>query len=138
MSSTVATLLVAFVAVIHVVIAVVEMLFWTREPVHQRLNFTAVEAQKVAPIVANAGLYNSFLAAGLIWALVSYTPGVQRDHLLSAVRHRRRPVWRGDAEADDARPANDPRRGGARGGPDGPIGAGAGPGEAGAGAGAGG
>ena len=75
MSSTVATLLVAFVAVIHVVIAVVEMLFWTREPVHQRLNYTAVEARKVAPIVANAGLYNSFLAAGLIWALVSHTPG---------------------------------------------------------------
>jgi putative membrane protein len=34
--------------------------------------------RKVAPIVANAGLYNSFLAAGLIWALFSGSgrPGI--------------------------------------------------------------
>jgi putative membrane protein len=75
MSTTVAILLVALVAAIHVAIAVVEMLFWNRAKVHERMNFTAAEAKKVAPIVANAGLYNSFLAAGLIWALVSYTPG---------------------------------------------------------------
>jgi putative membrane protein len=29
------------------------------------------EALKVAPIVANAGLYNGFITAGLIWGLVS-------------------------------------------------------------------
>lgn len=75
MSTRVATLLVALVAVIHVAIAVAEMLFWNEPVVHERLDYTLVEARKVAPIVANAGLYNSFLAAGLIWALVSYTPG---------------------------------------------------------------
>jgi putative membrane protein len=70
----VAAFLVGIVAAIHVAIAVVEMLFWTRGPVHQRLDFTLPEAEKVAPIVANAGLYNSFLAAGLIWAL-AWAPG---------------------------------------------------------------
>ena len=29
----------------------------------------------MAPIVANAGLYNSFLAAGLIWSVVSGSGG---------------------------------------------------------------
>jgi putative membrane protein len=71
----VAAFFVGIVAAIHVVIAVVEMLFWTRPRVHRRLDFTLADAQKVAPIVANAGLYNSFLAAGLIWALAS-APGV--------------------------------------------------------------
>jgi putative membrane protein len=75
MSTRVATLLVALVAVIHVGIAVAEMLFWNASIVHGRLDYTIEEARRVAPIVANAGLYNSFLAAGLIWALVSYTPG---------------------------------------------------------------
>jgi putative membrane protein len=70
----VAAVCVGIVALIHVAIAVVEMLFWTRRRVHERLDFTQAEAEKVAPIVANAGLYNSFLAAGLIWAL-AWAPG---------------------------------------------------------------
>jgi putative membrane protein len=36
-----------------------------------RLAYSADEARKVAPIVANAGLYNGFLAAGLLWGLLS-------------------------------------------------------------------
>jgi putative membrane protein len=47
------------------------MFLWSVPGVHDRLHFTDAEATKVAPIVANAGLYNSFLAAGLIWALLS-------------------------------------------------------------------
>ena len=66
-----ATAAAILVAVIHIVIAVVEMCFWQVPKVHSRLGYDAVEAKKVAPIVANAGLYNSFLAAGLIWGLSS-------------------------------------------------------------------
>jgi putative membrane protein len=75
MSTTVATWLVALVAVIHVVIAVAEMVFWNQPIVHKRIDYTLEKAKMVAPIVRNAGLYNGFLAAGLIWALVSHTPG---------------------------------------------------------------
>jgi putative membrane protein len=67
----IANLLVALVALIQVTIAIVEMCFWNKPRVHSRLNFTDEEAKKVAPIVANAGLYNSFLAAGLIWGLLA-------------------------------------------------------------------
>ncbi|MGF1934015.1 MAG: DUF1304 domain-containing protein [Nostoc sp. ChiQUE02] len=63
----VATIAIAFVAFIHIVISVVEMFLWKNPVVHQRLGFTADIASQVAPIVKNAGLYNGFIAAGLIW-----------------------------------------------------------------------
>jgi putative membrane protein len=66
-----ANLLVAIVALVHILLLVVEMFFWKQPVIHERLCFTLEEAIKVAPIVANAGLYNGFLAAGLIWGLVS-------------------------------------------------------------------
>jgi putative membrane protein len=75
MYSTIATGLVWLVAAIQLTIAIVEICFWKVPAVHSRLDFNAVEAEKVAPIVANAGLYNSFLAAGLIWGLMSTAGG---------------------------------------------------------------
>lgn len=63
----VATIGVTFVAVIHIAISVVEIFFWKTPLIHQRLDFTTELADKVYPIVQNAGLYNGFIAAGLIW-----------------------------------------------------------------------
>jgi putative membrane protein len=67
----IANLFVVIVALVHILLFVVEIFFWKEPVIHQRLGFTLDEAIKVAPIVANAGLYNGFLAAGLIWGLVS-------------------------------------------------------------------
>ena len=67
----IANLCVVFVALVHIILLVVEMFFWKKPLMNDRLGFTLEEAIKVAPIVANAGLYNGFLAAGLIWGLVS-------------------------------------------------------------------
>lgn len=63
----VATTAVAFVAFVHIVILVVEMFLWKNPLVYERLGFTIDVANQVAPIVKNAGLYNGFIAAGLIW-----------------------------------------------------------------------
>ena len=71
MSSTLAPVLVGLVALIQATIAVVEMFFWRVPKVHSRLDYSDVDANRVAAIVQNAGLYNSFLAAGLVWAVVS-------------------------------------------------------------------
>jgi putative membrane protein len=62
-----ATVGLIFVAVIHIAISVAEIFFWTTPLIYQRLDFTAELADKVYPIVQNAGLYNSFIATGLIW-----------------------------------------------------------------------
>lgn len=69
-----ANVAVGFVALLHLVISVAEMFLWKRPAVYGRLdrfNFSQDEADKVAPIVANAGLYNAFIASGLIWSLCS-------------------------------------------------------------------
>lgn len=69
--SQLANLFVAIASLIHIILCVVEIFFWKEPVIHQRLGFTLEEAIKVAPIVANAGLYNGFIAAGLIWGLIS-------------------------------------------------------------------
>jgi putative membrane protein len=54
---------------------IAEMFFWKQPFIHERLDFTLADAIKVAPIVANAGLYNGFIGSGLIWGLASGTSG---------------------------------------------------------------
>lgn len=66
----IANIFVAFVALVHITLCVAEIFFWKEPVIHQRLGYSLEEALKVAPIVANAGLYNAFLAAGLIWSLI--------------------------------------------------------------------
>jgi putative membrane protein len=70
-----ANLFVAIVALVEIILCIAEIFFWKEPIIHQRLGFTLDEAIKVAPIVANAGLYNGFLAAGLIWGLISGKTG---------------------------------------------------------------
>ena len=66
-----ADLFVGLTALIHVVITGVEMFLWTSPKVYERVGFGFDQAlaRRVAPIVKNVGLYNGFLAAGLIWGL---------------------------------------------------------------------
>jgi putative membrane protein len=71
----IANLFVVIVALVHILLFVVEIFFWKEPFIHGRLGFTLEEALKVAPIVANAGLYNGFIAAGLIWGLISGKTG---------------------------------------------------------------
>jgi putative membrane protein len=73
MLPAVAQVLVGLVALIHIVISISEIFLWKKPVVHERIGFNQTEADKVAPIVANAGLYNGFLAAGLIWSLLMST-----------------------------------------------------------------
>ena len=65
------SLAIAFVAVLHLLFMVLEMFFWTR-PLGRRIFGLSQElAGKTAALAANQGLYNGFLAAGLIWGLLS-------------------------------------------------------------------
>ncbi|MEO1087528.1 MAG: DUF1304 domain-containing protein [Acidobacteriota bacterium] len=64
------TALVAFVALSHVGILVLEMFFWDH-PVGRRIfNMTPEVSSASATLAMNQGLYNGFLAAGLIWGLI--------------------------------------------------------------------
>ena len=68
----VAAILIAAVAVIHGYFLVLEMFLWTTEFGRRTLRLTAEFTQTTKGIAANQGLYNGFLAAGLVWALAAY------------------------------------------------------------------
>lgn len=67
----VTTIFVAFVALSHVGIMILEMFFWDH-PVGRKIFAMTPEVSSLsATLAANQGLYNGFLAAGLIWGLIS-------------------------------------------------------------------
>ena len=65
----IANALVALVALIHVYIVVVEMFLWDKPYGRKVFGNTAEFATASKVLAANQGLYNGFLAAGLIWGL---------------------------------------------------------------------
>ena len=74
--NTIATVLTAFVAALHSYFLVLEMFFWDR-PIGRRIFGSTPEfATASKTLAANQGLYNGFLAAGLIWGLALGTQGV--------------------------------------------------------------
>jgi putative membrane protein len=67
-----ATAAIALVAALHLYFLVLEMFLW-RTPFGRRTFGTTVEAaESSAVLAANQGLYNGFLAAGLVWGLAAY------------------------------------------------------------------
>jgi putative membrane protein len=67
-----AAVMVTIVAAVHVYFLILEMFLW-RTPIGLRtFRMTKDVADSSAVLAANQGLYNGFLAAGLLWALVAY------------------------------------------------------------------
>ena len=65
----IAKLLVGLVAAIHVYILVVEMFLWDKPYGRRVFGQSAEFATASKVLAANQGLYNGFLAAGLVWGL---------------------------------------------------------------------
>lgn len=66
----VANVAVAAIALLHVYILVLEMFLWTAPQGRRAFGTDAEFAAKSAALAANQGLYNGFLAAGLVWGLI--------------------------------------------------------------------
>lgn len=60
---------VILVAALHLYFMVLEMFFWTKPLGRRAFGLTAEFAQASKTLAANQGLYNGFLAAGMIWGL---------------------------------------------------------------------
>ena len=69
--SVIAAVLVALVAVLHAWFLVLEMFLWTRPAGLKTFRNTPEKAETTRVLAANQGLYNGFLAAGLLWGLVT-------------------------------------------------------------------
>lgn len=64
-----ADIAVGLVALLHLSFLVLEMFFWNKPLGRRVFGLTPEFAQASAALAANQGLYNGFLAAGLVWGL---------------------------------------------------------------------
>jgi len=66
---TVANVVVGLVAALHLYFLILEMFLWNKPYGRKTFGLTPEFAASTASLAANQGLYNGFLAAGLIWGL---------------------------------------------------------------------
>jgi putative membrane protein len=64
-----ATVAVLFVALQHVAFLILEMFLWTTPTGRRIFGLSPDLAEASAKLAANQGLYNGFLAAGLVWSV---------------------------------------------------------------------
>ncbi|WP_405589477.1 DUF1304 domain-containing protein [Streptomyces sp. NBC_01190] len=69
-----ANVLVAAVAAFHLYVLILEMFLWQGPRGRALHGLDPAGARATAPLAANQGLYNGFLAAGLVWGLVAADP----------------------------------------------------------------
>jgi putative membrane protein len=59
---------IGLVILLHIAFLVMEMFLWTTPAIMTNFHLTPEQAMLTAPLAANQGLYNGFLAIGLLWA----------------------------------------------------------------------
>ncbi|MGC4061225.1 MAG: DUF1304 domain-containing protein [Aquabacterium sp.] len=67
--SLVANIVTGLVALLHAYFLVLEMFLWTKPAGRKAFGLTPEQAESTKVLAANQGLYNGFLAAGLVWGL---------------------------------------------------------------------
>ena len=65
-----ADILIGLVALLHLLFLVLEMFLWSKPMGRRVFGLNREYAEQSATLAANQGLYNGFLAAGLVWGLV--------------------------------------------------------------------
>ena len=70
-----ADIVVALVALLHLYFLVLEMFLWDKPAGMRVFGLTPEAAASSKVLAANQGLYNGFLAAGLIWGLLAGANG---------------------------------------------------------------
>ena len=68
--SLAAQILIALIALIHFYIVYLEMVLWDTPKGRRAFNMSAEQASHSKVLAANQGMYNGFLALGLLWSLV--------------------------------------------------------------------
>lgn len=71
-----ANIAVALVAALHTYFLVLEMFLWDKPAGLKAFGQTLEQAQASKVLAANQGLYNGFLAAGLVWGLTLGAAGL--------------------------------------------------------------
>ena len=74
--TSVALVLTGLVALLHVWFLILEMFLWTKPIGLRTFRNTPEKAEVQRVLAANQGLYNGFLAAGLVWGLAASDPAL--------------------------------------------------------------
>mgnify|MGYP006204913009 CR=1 FL=1 len=70
----VAQVLIAIISILHLYFLILEMFLWDKPLGMKAFGNTAEKAKLTKVLAQNQGLYNGFLAAGLIWSLFASAP----------------------------------------------------------------
>ena len=73
----IASILIGLVVAIHCYIVVLEMFLWEKPAGRRAFGLTPEFAAQTRTLAANQGLYNGFLAAGLLYGLVRGSQGLE-------------------------------------------------------------
>lgn len=76
---TISKILVLLIGLEHVYILYLEMFLWTKPAGMKSFGTTQEFANESKTLAANQGLYNGFLAAGLIWSVINPDPVIGRQ-----------------------------------------------------------
>jgi putative membrane protein len=80
-----AAVAIVIVAALHLGFMTLEMFFWDHDVGRRIFSMTPDQSASSAVLAANQGLYNGFLAAGLLWGLVAGKRDVQVFFLLCVI-----------------------------------------------------
>lgn len=80
-----ANILIVIIALLHVYFLVLEMFLWDKPKGMRVFNLTPEFAKASKVLAANQGLYNGFLAAGLLWGLYLTDLRIQTFFLICIV-----------------------------------------------------
>ena len=69
--STLTIIAISIVIVLHILFLILEMFLWNTPYGRKTFALSEGYAKQSATLAANQGLYNGFLAAGLLWGLMS-------------------------------------------------------------------
>jgi putative membrane protein len=72
--STIANILIGIIALLHFGFLYLEMFLWDKPTGRQVFHTTEEIAKQSKTLAANQGLYNGFLAAGLLWSFFDGEP----------------------------------------------------------------
>ena len=75
--TTAANIMIGLVALLHAYFLVLEMFLWDKPFGRRVFKTTPEHAAASKTLAANQGLYNGFLAAGLVWGLAMGPAGVE-------------------------------------------------------------
>lgn len=69
--NTLSLILIGFITLIHFYFMFLEMKLWEKKRIREMFGLSAELAKQTRMMAFNQGLYNGFLATGLLWSLVS-------------------------------------------------------------------